>query len=334
MKDSKKKIVAFDTSFLIEVEKKNIDIDKKYPNDEYIRCAQDTVADELFLDKQNQWMNCSERSYFFKQNNISFLESFDAMILQEYVRGKDNFSIIRISDATECFSFLEGQHPEQLQKEIMYLNYVDQRSQAKQNDFDAIPYTESTAVNINVPNLQKDIVNCINSEDGYLLPIVTKPTLVFPDPTDIKIRNGKMLLNIKYAINRCRYKNPKFFQNLEEEFPTIYNLLVYDQFIKNLKRPEHTKTHRKNKFNLILETKEDEKLNIRIGDDVSPDFRISLAGLAYIDAFATCDKSQALLIKGLYPSYYCKVSYYKDDVTSTKALDSENNDRYLPYKDL
>ncbi len=154
MKDSNKKIVAFDTSFLIEVKRNNIDIEKEYPEDSYVRIVQDTVIDEFFLNKQNQWCNRSDTANFFKQNDISLLESFKNIILQEYICGKNNVSITRTFNITE---FLRGQHPEQPQKESMYLNYVGQRNQSKQNDFDAIPYTQSSAVSLNVPKIQKDM---------------------------------------------------------------------------------------------------------------------------------------------------------------------------------
>jgi len=301
-----KKIVAFDTSLLIDLyEKKiNIDIEKEYPKNQYLRVVQDTVIDEFFLNKQGQWRkDRKEKVIFFEQIDICIMESFSKLILQEYIERKNY--IDEIYDKGAIILFLEGNHPKQQQMENIYFNNVNKRNQAKYDDFAAIPVDLSSGFCLKVQEIYNNIKNCIDSEKGYSLPIVIYPVFDLPYPTIIEVSNTGMLLGVEYREGRKRYKYPRFFKNLETEFPTIYNLLIYDEFKNRLRRPQNTQLNEK--FDINLKNGSDKIINIKIEANTLPDFRISLAALPYIDVFVTSDKHQNKLIKGLYPFYSAKV---------------------------
>jgi len=303
-----KKIVAFDTSFLTAVENGDIDIENEYPKNEYIRFVQDTVIDEFFLDEQNQWHNRIEKSNFIEQYEIGLLPSFHDLVKKECERGISRDFIKNNHLFNKDLLFYRGQLPQQLQSEMekKYFALVNERNKAKQSEFIGIPYVNDTAVNIDLLKIQNDIINLTTEGNEYILPIKTDYCNF-----SIAISERNLILNLQEPPFN-KYVQQKF-QKLKDKFPTVYNLLVYDRFSNNeLKRPQHT--NQQKSFLINLKDGSQKISNIKIEINTLPDFRISLAGLPYVDVFATRDKSQVLLTKGLYASYSCKVHYYHNDV--------------------
>ncbi len=110
------------------------------------------------------------------------------------------------------------------------------------------------------------------------------------------------LLTAIYSLgNKGIFKKNIF--NIEKELPTLYQFMMLEQLIKNLKKPKN-----KDHFKVLLPGLQS---HVKIEFNTLADSQISLSGLHYCDAFATFDKGQAKLIKFLFPQYSNKMKLYE-----------------------
>lgn len=93
--------------------------------------------------------------------------------------------------------------------------------------------------------------------------------------------------------------------NIEKQLPSLYQILLLEQLVTRLKKPEN-----KDKFKVQLSGLNS---HVKIELNTLADSQISLSGLYYSDAFATFDKGQAQLIKFLFPEHTDKIKLYIKD---------------------
>lgn len=309
---NKKKIVAFDSSVLIAIQRNEIDkefIDKEFPNDTCSRTIQDTVIDEMFFNLNNNWreQDREDSEKLYQDYNFWIMESQHIILLKEYLY--DHVLLEKCDLFEEQIKLYFGDtHPEQKAREQLHLILREKSYEAKKETFKKCLTSSSNAgETFSISQFDKELSKLIQENKEFEIPVIDEylSQLIKKDPIQIAIKGNNTYLKIS-RINKNSFKYFKPFSDLKESYPTLYNVLLYSYFIDSPKK--HAGTQGKDCFHISLNGIKDP---IRITENLLPDFRISLPALHYIDEFATCDKGQAQLIKGLFPDYSTKVKYYK-----------------------
>lgn len=303
-----KKIVKIDTNVL----KKNIipHLKQEYPADEYIMAADDTVYDELmgndFLADKTDY--CKRNLDLINDLNIKVLPGFERLINWEHMNGpeeakkslKEDLELSKISE--EIKLLFNGQHPDQQAIKLRYEEPHKVRKEAQKSTYDNIPYTDESSCKIDVSQLRMSLNQKI--VEGKVEPII------FPPKDEFIMDINKRFVWVAYKTSRStRYngKTIKYFDNVDDfikRFPSIYDILLWDEFMKNVKRPTHSKN--KDSFQLVLVAGgKNQAINCKKND--LSDHRIALACMHYLDFFVTTDKNLKTFTGWLYPEYTEKI---------------------------
>ncbi|MBY0281032.1 MAG: hypothetical protein K2W94_02630 [Alphaproteobacteria bacterium] len=309
--ENKKKIVAFDTGFLSNAIKGKIDIDAEFPTDTCSRTIQDTVIDELFFNKEptDGWYEADRKNWlnFYQKHDFWTMESQHIILLKEYLYGH---VLLERCDLFEeqIKLYFEDIHPEQKAREHQHLILRKKNQEAKKETFKKC-FSSSNDRTFSISRFDKELFRFIKENEKFETPIIDEylSQLIKRDPLQIIIRGNNLSLKITRA-NKISFKYFKTFSDLKNEYPTLYNIRLYDFFIDSSKKL--TGTPGKDSFHISLNGV---KNSIEITENLLPDFKISLPALHYVDAFVTGDKGQAQLIKGLFPDYWDKkdIRFYK-----------------------
>ena len=104
----------------------------------------------------------------------------------------------------------------------------------------------------------------------------------------------------------------RIINNIQGELPSLYNFLIADRFLEKVKKMKKIDVSiKKRRFFIdFYGIKE----SVKFEENTLSDFQISLSGLHDCDAFATCDRAQAQLIKLLHPEHKDKIRFYESRI--------------------
>lgn len=286
------------------------DIEKMFPKAQYIRCIQDNVIDELFFDNNNCWYDRAGISKFYNEKDLLLHKSSDVILCDEYFKGVKKVSLLEQNN-TEIQNFLDVTYAK-IDDEEKYLKFRADRISLRDQQWRLIPVYDQHEIVIENNRIWslldlhiKDNIPLtvpLNSDSTVMLRIVGRK--VFPSFSDSFVDKSMHI---------------KIVDDLKNELPTIYSLLIYAIFMDQVARPLsiYDKVNLDDDFNIKIasqlvlndfSTGEEEKIYyIKLSRNFIPDFRIGLMGLHYVDFFVTSDKFQAALLNYLFPQYTNKI---------------------------
>ena len=301
--------VIFDTSFLIrswegtsDKNGRNI-IDAEFPLHNFDRIIHDYVIDEFFLieDQRTHRVNSYEKNelYTMRSTHEFFLKEF---ILKTATSCLDKDEMKNF----EMLGFLRHQHPRQLEFENKYNHIKKDRQTAKEACFKLIGLEHDSHVKLSLSLLKHSLGNSI--ENGFQIDIAGVKEIIYA--------KGNLFELIHPLKEREIIKRE--ISAIKDELPSLYQFLLFEKFVKALKKPEN-----KEEFKVELPGL---KSHVKIDYNTLADSQISLSGLHYCDCFATFDKGQAQIIKFLFPEYMHKIKLYKadKDQNTYNRIDLEN----------
>lgn len=318
------KKVYFDTSYLNRVKSKEIDVNRKFPTCQYLRFVQGTVFDEFFLNGHESWHEREQGIEFWEKNSLEFLDEV-SIIFEEYIAGKEyvdseEFWLRTVRASQECkkniFSFLRDE-PQLQQKAVEYRKSLKKRIKANKSQWESIKLSDKDDFIMDKKNIENDILEIINDEDKLKYYI----ELIFNIFNKEYIRSDSDFIDEFISFEKLR--------KIKKDFPSLYNIIVYMIFVKNIRRPGIVKTRKNENFfnsfkfkissKIIIKNQEGNQIMepmdcIELTKNFLPDFRVAIFGLYCMDFFVTCDKNQAALLIYLYPDYAKKILWFKQPI--------------------
>lgn len=327
-----RKHVAFDTSFLINVQNGKFDIDRMFPFSIYKRWVTLTVAQEFICDhnKNIRDEETLKQDGFFRKFNLHEFNEFKIYSM-EYFSENAVINYMRES------STLQDELDNDFLRKIPQIKDKLMKHKEKSNVLIKTLSGQNTSLPIKYERIESIITTNIHrNEVVRLLKIFLENWISIILNNNVNFQYSKMASAIKKIckgkiVDRVIYSasfiskrffdewtNSKSKDSVYQNYPSFYNKIVFLIFLCLLQINQQ-KENTKNKITVETIPKPETRFGhphnktdgpIKIDKNFREDENIFSGTLHYIDFFVTCDKNLAKLLLFLYPNYKKKIHYY------------------------